>query len=61
MKVAQELKGDLPHHYAVLECTTDRVARQTIDQRLVDCHITPLWYPGGEYEHVEQILELLLE
>ena len=35
-------------------------ARDAIDQRLADAHITPLWYPEGEHEYVEQILLLLL-
>ncbi len=62
MKVAQELGGDqLPHHYAVFECPADPEAKRVIDQRLADCHITPLWYPEGEHDYVERILQLLLD
>lgn len=62
MKVAQELGGDqLPHHYSILECPAHLNAKEIIDQRLADAHITPLWYPEGEHDHVEQILELLLD
>lgn len=62
MRVAQlEGQDNLPHHYALLACPADQAQRQVIDQRLADAHITPLWYPEGEYEHVEQILELLLD
>jgi hypothetical protein len=61
-KVAQELGGDnLPHHYALLACPAANAQRQVIEQRLADAHITPLWYPEGEHEHVEQVLELLLD
>lgn len=52
---------NLPHHYAIVACPADADARRAIDQRLADAHITPLWYPEGEHEHVEQILELLLD
>ena len=52
---------NLPHHYAVVACPADAGKRRAIDQRLADAHITPLWYPEGEHEHVEQILELLLD
>ena len=31
------------------------------DQRLADAHISPIWYPEGEHEYVEQILTLLLD
>ena len=62
MRVAQlEGQDNLPHHYALLPCPEDNVKRQAIDERLADAHITPLWYPEGEHEHVEQVLELLLD
>lgn len=52
---------NLPHHYALLECPGEPNQRMMFDQRLADAHITPIWYPEGEHEHVEQILELLLD
>ncbi|MHB9098670.1 MAG: SIR2 family protein [Syntrophales bacterium] len=62
MKVAQEIGGDsLPHHYAILASPAGADKKRTIDQRLADAHITPLWYPEGEHNHVEEILQLLLE
>ncbi len=62
MKVAQqEGQDNLPHHYALLACPTDPAMKQEIDQRLADAHITPIWYPEGEHEHVELILGLLLD
>lgn len=62
MKVAQEFGGDqLPHHYAIFECPADPGTKRVIDQRLADCHITPIWYPEGEHGKVQQILELLLD
>lgn len=51
----------LPHHYAVVACPADPAKRRVIDQRLADAHITPLWYPEGEHDYVEQILSLLAE
>jgi hypothetical protein len=51
----------LPHHYALLPCPSDGAEKRKIDQRLADAHITPLWYPNGEHEYVEEILELLLD
>lgn len=62
MRVAGEEGPDsLPHHYAILASPMDAEKKRTIDQRLADAHITPLWYPEGEHEHVEQVLELLLD
>lgn len=62
MKVAQELGGDnLPHHYAILASPAEAARRETLTQRLADAHITPLWYPEGEHEYVQSILELLLD
>ena len=60
MRVAQlEGQDNLPHHYALLPCPADSAKREAIDQRLADAHITPLWYPEGEHEYVEQILQML--
>jgi SIR2-like protein len=61
MKVAQEVGGDLPHHYAIFECPDDPEAKRVIDERLARCHLTPLWFPEGEYNYVESILELLAD
>lgn len=62
MRVAGEEGADnLPHHYAVLSSPADAEKKRNIDQRLADAHITPLWYPEGEHDHVEDILQLLLE
>jgi hypothetical protein len=62
MRIAQDEGPDtLPHHYALLTCPSDREKKRTIDQRLADAHIKPLWYPDGEHEYVEQILQLLLD
>ena len=62
MRVAQlEGPDNLPHHYALLACPTEAIKEGNIDQRLADAHITPLWYPEGEHEYVEQVLGLLLD
>jgi len=62
MRVAQlEGSDSLPHHYALLECPADATKRSAIDRRLAEAHITPLWYPEGEHDYVEQMLALLLD
>lgn len=61
MRVAQELEADnLPHHYAIMSSPSDSDRKHAIEQRLADAHITPIWYPDGEHEYVEEILQLLL-
>jgi hypothetical protein len=62
MRVAgEEGTESLPNHYAVRGSPVDVEGKRAIDQRLADAHITPLWYPEGEHEYVERILELLLD
>lgn len=62
MRVAGEEGHDsLPHHYAVLPSPGDAEKKRSIDEHLASAHITPLWYPEGEHDHVERILELLLD
>ena len=48
-------------HEAILEERAGASKKSRIDQRLADAHITPLWYPEGEHDHVAWILELLLD
>lgn len=47
--------------YALLACPVDPEKKRNMEQRLADAHITSLWYPEGEHEHVEEILQLLLD
>ena len=62
MCVAQhEGQDNLPHHYALLASPDDLAKKKTIDERLADAHVSPIWYPDGEHDHVEQILALLLD
>ncbi len=59
-KIAQDVGADsLPHHYAILPCPADPVRKTKLEQRLADAHISAIWYPEGEHNHVEEILELL--
>lgn len=61
MRVAGEVGADsLPHHYAILSCPSDEGCKRALEDRLTSAHITALWYPENEHEHVQQILELLL-
>jgi len=51
----------IPNHYALLQSPSDDDLRQQFDRRLADAHITPLWYPEGQHEYVETILQLLID
>jgi hypothetical protein len=59
-KIAQDVGADsLPHHYAILACPADLARKAKLEQRLADAHISAIWYPEGEHNYVEQLLELL--
>jgi hypothetical protein len=62
IRVAGEEGPDsLPHHYALLASPTDQNRKTIIDQRLADAHISPIWFPEGEFQNIEEIFKLLLE
>ena len=62
MRVAQlEGPDNLPHHYALLASPADAAKKLAIENRLADAHISPIWFPEGEFQHVEEILQLLLD
>ena len=59
-KVAQDVGADsLPHHYAILGCPNDTAHHAKLDQRLADAHISAIWFPEGEFQLIEEMLELL--
>ena len=49
----------LPHHYAVLACPSEADKKAKLEQRLAHAHISAIWFPDGEFQHIEQMLELL--
>ena len=59
--VSDKGRDNLPCHYALFPAPADPGGMRVINQRMADANITPLWYPEGEHEHVEQILTLLLD
>lgn len=60
-KVAQDVGADsLPHHYAILGCPSDAAQKAKLELRLADAHISAIWFPEGEYQQIEQMLELLM-
>lgn len=60
MKVAQqEGQDNLPHHYAILASPSDPDKKCIIDDRLAAAHISPIWFPEGEFQCIEGILRLL--
>ena len=62
MRVAQlEGQENLPHHYALLACPENVDKKRIIEQRLADAHISPIWFPEGEFQYIEEILQLLLD
>lgn len=61
-RVAQlEGQDNLPHHYALFASPSDAERKRKLEQRLADAHISPIWFPEGEFQHVEDILQLLLD
>lgn len=60
-KIAQDVGSDsLPHHYAILACPDDAERKTKLERRLADAHISAIWFPEGQYEHIDQMLEILL-
>lgn len=53
--------ANLPHHYAILASPSDLERKTEIDTRLADAHISPIWFPEGEFQLIEEILQLLID
>lgn len=59
-KIAQDAGADsLPHHYAILPCPSNEDIRRKLEERLANAHISAIWFPEGEFELIDEMLELL--
>lgn len=59
-RIARDAGADsLPHHYALLSSPNDQRRKAALEQRLATAHISAIWYPEGEHELVDDILELM--
>lgn len=52
---------EVPTHYAILPRPNDDEARRQKERRLVNLNIQPLWYPTGQHDSVQQLLELAVD
>ena len=61
-KAARDSDGyQVPNHYAVVEAPADVQAKQQKETRLLDLNIQPIWYPNGEHQMVESIIDLVAD
>lgn len=64
MRLFRELvaRDDPPdRHYAIVEAPAVDIDRVVREKTLMDHGIVPLWYPNGEHENVEALLQLLVD
>jgi len=40
---------------------SDPDKKKLIDDRFADAHISPIWFPKGEFQHIEETLQLLID
>ena len=59
-KLAKDEDGyQVPTHYALLAAPEDAQAKQEKETRLLSLNIRPLWYPAGQHDLVERVLDLI--
>jgi len=61
-KAARDSDGyQVPSHYAIVEAPADAQVKQQKETRLLDLNIQPIWYPHGEHQMVESIIDLVAD
>lgn len=61
-KTAKEGDGyQVPTHYALLAAPADAQVKQQKETRLLALNIQPIWYPDGQHELIERILDLIVD
>lgn len=60
-QVKQQSEYEIPKHYALLSLPEHQQAKQQKETNLLELNIQPIWYPAGEHEYVELLLQLVLD
>lgn len=61
-KQAKEGDGyQIPAHFALLPAPVAAQAKQQKETNLLALNIQPIWYPDGEHEFVEKLLQLVVD
>jgi hypothetical protein len=45
----------------LLASLSDPDKKKIIDDRLAEAHTSPIWFPKGEFQHIEETLQLILD
>ncbi|MDO8414200.1 MAG: SIR2 family protein, partial [Gallionellaceae bacterium] len=59
-KAKEEDAYQIPNHYAILPAPTDEQVRQQKTSTLLALNIHPFWYPDGQHDYVEKLLQLVV-
>ena len=51
----------VPNHYAIVEAPGDVQARQQKESRLLGLNIQPIWYPNGQHDMAERLIDLIAD
>jgi len=51
----------IPSHYAILPAPVDPQVKQQKATSLLELNIQPIWYPDGNHEFVEKLLQLVVD
>ena len=60
-RAKQQDEYQIPSHYAILPEPIDAQKKQQKSRTLLELNIQPIWYPDGEHEFVEKLLQLIVD
>lgn len=61
-KVAKESDTyQVPNHYAIVEVPKDANQRPAKEAQLLELKIQPIWFPSGEFDKVERLVDLIAD
>jgi hypothetical protein len=60
-QVKDQSEYEIPNHYALLPVPDGQPAKRQKETALLDLNIQPIWYPAGQHEFVERLLQLALD
>lgn len=60
-RLIQQNEYEIPNHYAFLPLPKGKQVKQKKETALMELNIQPFWYPAGQHEFVEKLLQLVID
>jgi hypothetical protein len=59
--VKDQSEYEIPNHFALLPESGSLQLKQEKETLLLGLNVQPIWYPEGQHEYIEKLLQLVID